>query len=203
MPGIFSVLKGNFNDPMAVSRWIMENVPCFSGPVPKEWEQAVYREASVRHIHLSIVTFALSMTRKYGYQFSDSTNRSSRLNIEDLILRTTGPRVNAVDPARRRETSIATMKILDYKFGIASASGDGPEMQRLAQEFAKLLNAASPGELPEAEMAWGAPLIRRAIERERPVPRGGRRGDPSGGGPYRVASWVETGEIDEIENEAE
>ena len=204
MPGIFSVLKGNFNDPMAVSSWIMENVPCFKGGlVPKDWEQAVYTEASIRHIHPLIVSIALSMTRKYGYRFSDSTNQSSRLNIEDLILRTTGTRMSAADPARRRETNIATMKMLDYKFGIASASGNRPEMQRLAQEFVNLLDAAKPGELSEVEMAWGAPLIRRAIERARPAPSGGRRGDPSGGGPYRVAPWVETGEIDEIDKEAE
>jgi hypothetical protein len=216
MPAIFSVLKGNSRDPMAVSSWVMQNVPCFKGPVPQDWSQAVYYEASVRRIPPWVLTFALSLTRKYGYQFSGSTDGISRLTVYDLEHRNTGPQMNAADPARRRETSIATMKYLDFKFGIASANGDHQEMQRLAQQFVELLNAADPGELPHEEIVHGAPLIGRAIEwdgralrederfsgRNQPRERLSR-GDPSGGGPYRVADWVKSGEIDEKEGEAE
>jgi hypothetical protein len=163
MPGLFSVLKGNSRDPAAVSHWVMENVPCFKGPVPQDWTQAVYYEASVRRIPPWVLTFGLSPTRKYGYQLSDSTGGISRLTVNDLNHPNTGPQLSPADPARRRETSIATMKYLNYQFGIASANGDHPEMLRLAKQFVKLLDKAGPRELPYEEIVHGAPLIRRAI----------------------------------------
>jgi hypothetical protein len=230
MPALFSALKGNSKDPMAVSSWVMENVPCFKGPVPQDWTQAVYYEASVRHVPPWALSFALSLTRKYGYQFTDITSGNSRRNPVDLVgvpITRAGQKMlgklpqqyNALDAADRRDRSIGTMKYLDFKFSIASSNHDGPEMLRLAQEFANLLNAARPGELSEVEIVHGAPLIRRAIEpikwdgralREderfngRNQPRERPSGEDPGGGPYRVASWVESGEIDEeTDGEAE
>jgi hypothetical protein len=177
--------------------WIMQNVPCFQGPVPKDWTQAVYNEASARRIQPAVIALALSMTSMSGYNFSALT--SQRVSAEEAIRRNSQTRINASDPG----TTIATMKMLNEQFGIASASGNGPDMQRLAQQFANLLNAASPNGISDEETMHGAPLLRRAVVWDVRSPTRGRGADPSGGGPYRVADWVKDNEIDEDEEEAE
>jgi hypothetical protein len=197
MPALFSSFKGSVADPVDVMGWIMQNVPCFKGPVPQDWTQAVYTEAGARHIQPAVIALALSMTSMSGYNFSAITSR--RVSPEDAIRRNSQPGIYASDPG----TSIATMKMLNEQFGIASANGNGPDMQRLAQQFANLLNAASPKGISDEEIVHGAPLIRRAIVWDVRSPTRGRGGDPSGGGPYRVADWVKDNEIDEDEDEAE
>jgi hypothetical protein len=82
--GLFSVLKSNSRDPAVVSRWVRENAPCFKGPVSQDWTQAVYYEASVRRIPPWVLTFGLSLTRKYGYRFSDSAGGTPLLTVTDL-----------------------------------------------------------------------------------------------------------------------
>ena len=165
--------------PEIALQWILENVPCFiNGRTPIAWTHAVFREAARWNIRFSIIEAALLMARKRGYEFAGVVTPPS---FEE---RDTHQHLKAApDP---RQTAVATARWLESKYQAASLSGNPKEMESLAKAFAELLNKAEAEHLPEEEIQHGAPLLRRAIVRRHGAPEGGRGGDPSGGGPYRV-----------------
>jgi len=90
------------------------------------------------------------------------------------------------------------MEILDHQYLVASANNDIEKMKRIAEAFVDLLNKSEP-EISDEEIVNGAPLMRRVIERRAPTPGGRGRG----GGPFRVAPWLETIEFERYEPEAD
>ena len=40
----FTDFRGNIHNPLDVLQWIKQNVPCFTGMIPREWTEAVYAE---------------------------------------------------------------------------------------------------------------------------------------------------------------
>jgi hypothetical protein len=201
----FSTVRGDFRNPAAVAEWIEANVPCFSGPVPKEWIDSVWKEAGKRGISEQVLKAAFALTRKDGYIFPDG---SDDLEVKPQVVETpgdSGPKIGPVDEDYVEKSRIATARILEVKFAVAVHSSNLAEMRRLAQAFADMLNAAAANglaPLDDEEMQHGAPLLRRAIvwRVPPPAPEGGRGG--AEGGPYRVSPTIET-EFEEEENEEE
>ena len=197
----FSNVRGDFRNPAAVAEWIEANVPCFSGPVPKEWTDVVWKEARKRGISEQVLKAAFVLTRKDGYKFPDS---SDGLEVKPQVVETpgdSGPKIGPVDEDYVQKSRINTARILEVKFEAAVHSSNLEEMKRLAQAFADLLNAAANNlePLDDEEMQHGAPLLRRAIVWRATAPEGGRGG--AEGGPYRVSPTIETEFAEEEEEE--
>jgi hypothetical protein len=194
MPRFFSDLKGDQRNAKNVASWILENVPCFPGAVPMEWEQAVYNEAKRRSINPGVLSVAISLARSLGYKFTDPSV-SYGISGAAPIYRDSGDTMQSVTAAEERANQKAYAEALEWKYRMAMANDNVEAMKRIAQAFADLLNAAYPR---DEEIQWGAPLLRRAIERRVGAPEGGRGG--SRGGPYRVIPGaLETELIEENE----
>jgi len=70
MPVGFRDFQGDYRNPLAVCRWIEENVPCTTGLIAEEWTSAVFDEARRRHISHATVSVALTLAKKDGYNFA-------------------------------------------------------------------------------------------------------------------------------------
>ena len=202
MPGFFSDLKGDPRNSNDVLQWILENVPCFPGTVPKTWEEAVYLQAKRRGVNPTVLSLAISLARSLGYQFTDPYKI---YHISDIapIYRNSGPSMRATTAAEERAGRIAYIEDLEWKYRIASATDNVEQMKRIAMAIVDSLNDADP---EDAEIVWGARLVPRGVEKNTlriGAPRGGRGGDASGGGPYRVAPWLEAGLGEGNEGEAD
>jgi hypothetical protein len=71
-------------------------------------------------------------------------------------------------------------EVLEWQFEKAQLNNDYRAMNRVAKQFADLLNSAEPASTSEEEIQWGAPLLRNAVRRNAdgsdPAPReGGQR----------------------------
>jgi hypothetical protein len=184
---------GNSRSPASVRKWIGENVPCFDGPVPQEWTNAVYAKLRQAYVDPAVVLAGLELARKDGYVFD---NRTMPREVTTTVLKgpiNTGPTMG-VPSESPREARKHAAEMLEWQYEKAQLNNNYGEMKRLAKQFADLLNSAEPGSTSEDEIQWGAPLLRRAVRRNAdgsdPAPRGGR----GGGGPYRplyvpVLSW--------------
>jgi hypothetical protein len=168
--------EGARTSPEITLQWILSHVPCFVGPVPLEWSEAVYRESMRWRIDRSTLRTALQMARRRGYE------------IDSFLIGDPRPPDGhaKIGPAKgsARERAVATAKALESRYEAAGLANNSKEMERLAKEFAALLNRAEIERLPTEEIQWGAPLLRRAIVYG--GPQGGRGGPPSGGGPFRT-----------------
>jgi hypothetical protein len=174
MPAPFTAPPEGAQDNAEVAvTWIMANVPCFVATAPIEWTWAIHREAQKWSIKPAVLAAALLMAKDRGYDFAGV--------VPQLPVQPEGPVLKAAPPPK--QAAIDTAKWLESEFQIASLAGNTREMERLAKAFADLLNNARVQGLPEAEIQWGAPLLRRAIVGPR---ESGPTRDPSGGGPYRT-----------------
>jgi hypothetical protein len=73
MPAGFTDFRGNRHNSLDVLQWITENVPCFTGMVPREWTQAVYAESRSRAINWEVARQAMIWASRSGYRFDFST----------------------------------------------------------------------------------------------------------------------------------
>ncbi len=185
-PPIFlGSFKGNFKSPMSVRNWLVQNVPCTKGPVPREWTNAIFAKLRQSYVDPAVITTGLKLARRDGYVFDDGT---LPLDIATTVIKgpiNTGPTMG-VPSESPQEARKRAVEVLEWQFEKAQLNNNYGEMKRLAKQFADLLNSAEPGYTSEEEIQWGAPLLRRAVRRNAdgsdPAPRGGR----GGGGPYRA-----------------
>jgi hypothetical protein len=123
-----------------------------------------------------VITAGLALARADGYVFDGVLPGK----ITTTVLKgniSTAPTMGVRSESSKEEHK-RTVEVLEWQFEkLNSNYGD---MKRIAGQFADLLNGAEP---IDEEIQWGAPLLRRSVERMKdgsdPVPRG------AGGGPYR------------------
>ena len=73
MPVRFTDFRGNIHNSLDVLQWIKQNVPCFTGVIPREWTQAVYAEGRLRGINHAVAQQALIWASRSGYRFDFSS----------------------------------------------------------------------------------------------------------------------------------
>lgn len=179
MPSPFlSSFKGNRKSPVAVRDWVGQNVPCTKGPVPQEWTHAIYARLRQSYVDPAIITAALTLARADGYVFDGMLPA----NITTTVLKgpiNTGPTmgVPSESPSQARKHAA---EVLEWQFEKAKLNNDYRAMNRLAKQFADLLNSVPGRTEEEREIQWGAPLLRQAVTRNYdgsdPAPReGGQR----------------------------
>ena len=172
-PPIFlSRFTGNSNSPVAVRNWVAQNVPCFDGPVPQEWTLAIYAKLRQAYVGPAIITMGLELAQKDGYVFN--------ISLPTVITPiNTGPTMGVPSESPQQARKHAA-EVLEWQFEKAQLNNDYRAMNRIAKQFADLLNSAEPGSTSEEEIQWGAPLLRNAVRRNAdgsdPAPReGGQR----------------------------
>ena len=69
----FTEFRGNIHNSFDVLQWIKQNVPCFTGMVPREWTQAVYAESRPRGINYAVARQAMIWASQSGYRFDFSS----------------------------------------------------------------------------------------------------------------------------------
>ena len=69
MPVRFTDFRGNIHNPLDVLQWIKQNVPCFTGMIPREWTEAVYAEGRQRGINHMVAQQAMIWASRSGYRF--------------------------------------------------------------------------------------------------------------------------------------
>ncbi|SRR6266446_2650875 len=174
MPSLFlSSFNGNFKSPVAVRNWVGKNVPCTKGPVPQEWTHAIYAKLRQYGVSPAVITAGLTLARADGYVFNDDR---IMVTAPKPITINTGPTMG-VPSESPRQARIHAAEVLEWQFEKAKLNNNYGEMRRLAQQFADLLNSCDAGRTSEEEIQWGAPLLRRAVERNAdgsdPAPREG------------------------------
>ena len=73
MPVGFTYFRGNRHNSLDVLQWITENVPCFTGIVPREWTEAVYAESRKFAIGWEVARQAMIWASRAGYRFDFSS----------------------------------------------------------------------------------------------------------------------------------
>jgi hypothetical protein len=142
-------IRGDLKDPVSIRNWVLENVPCFQGPVPKELTQAVYAKLRQWHVSPRVISLGLALTRRDGYVFYYDSDAYIRPHVDvggrdvNGNYYPPGDKMSA-DVSDRRQRNIATMEMLNAKYEQAMFTHNSKDMQRIAQNFADLLNAASP-----------------------------------------------------------
>ncbi len=175
--------KGNFKSPVSVRNWVVENVPCTKGSVPREWTNAIYARLRQSHVDPGIIMTGLTLARADGYVFDDGL---VPLTITPKPMPINTGQHYSVPSESPRQARKHVAEVLEWQFEKAQLNNNYGEMRRIAKQFADLLNSAGPGYTSEEEMQWGAPLLRRAVVRNADGSDPAPRGDPAGGGPYRT-----------------
>src|SRR5688572_11209206 len=57
-------------EPLVALRWMLEVVPCFKGPIPGEWTDAVVTKLRKAHVPDAVIGEALAMAPRWKYEFT-------------------------------------------------------------------------------------------------------------------------------------
>lgn len=59
------------NNPGAVVKWILRNVPCFVGRIPMEWTDEVIKSLDKQHVSEYVIAHSIKLARSHGYDFGE------------------------------------------------------------------------------------------------------------------------------------
>ena len=202
-PPVFGHFIGDIRRPQGVRNWVLENVPCFAGPVPDELTKRIYTELQKDGVNTDVISVGLALARKDGYVFNDY-----HVSLTDYT-----PRPMPLSPvpsmrARHPETIEdikQTVSIIDSKYETARLNHNIAQMESLANVLLELLKGYLQTRRDKDKIDQVreeillnarniAPIIRR-VEREPPTP-------PPGGGRLRQVSLHEY-IIEDAEGDAE
>jgi hypothetical protein len=192
-PPLFGYFTGNIRRPQSVRKWVLENVPCFAGPVPDEWTKRIYSELRKDGVNTDVISVGLALARQDGYVFNDY-----HISLHDYTPR---PVPLSTPPPSMQEAAPPTIEdlkqqaaIIDSKYEFARANHNIAQMESLANILLDLLKGylqtrrdKDKFDQVREEILLNArniaPIIRR-VEREGPSP-------PPGGGRLRQVSLHE------------
>jgi len=178
-----SSIDGDLRNPQSVRNWVLKNVPCFAGPVPREWTTSIYAELRKYGVKTDTISVGLALAKQDGYVFYDGY-----INPYDYDLRPSSspppPTMSAAPPATINDIKRQAV-IIDGKYEIARINHNTAQMETLANMLLELLRGYLKTRQDKDRMDQVreeilqnarniAPIIRR-VERDGPAPGPGGR----------------------------
>ena len=182
-PVFFGSINGDLRNPQSVRNWVLKNVPCFTGPVPREWTTRIYTELRKYGVNTDVISVGLALAIRDGYVFYDD-----HISLYDYKPRPVSspppPSMSAAAPATIDDIK-RQAAIIDGKYEIARLNHNTAQMESLANMLLELLRGYLKTRQDKDKMDQVreeilrnagniAPIIRR-VERDGPAPGPGGR----------------------------